>query len=616
MPLSTDLDTLPTTPGVYLMRDRAGDVLYVGKAVDLRARVKQYFGGGDGRFHVAFLVPRIESVEVVVTAGEREALLLEDTLIKKYQPRYNVKLKDDKSWLSVRLPVRERFPRMTLVRRWKDDGARYYGPFLDEINARDVVKLLTKTVPLRTCSDAVFRAHKQRPCIEHPMGRCAGPCAGLVDEPGYRALLDEADLLLRGKHRELQQRLVEKMEADAAALRFEAAAQQRDRVRLLTRLAERQTARTLGEKDRDAFALHREGDLAVVAMLPSRSGRLQDPRAFSFRGAVEDDAELLGHLIGQIYGASTPPPDELLVPIELPDAAVRSELLTELLGRKVRVFRPQRGEGVRLLELAAKNAAVRFSALHSERERADNAIAELQRRLRMDRLPSRIECYDNSNTQGTDPVSAMVTFRDGKPDKAGYRTFRPKTVEGPDDYATMREVLGRRLRRGAGGEAGWELPDLVLIDGGRGQLAMAVEAAREAGIGAIGPDGRAIGEGPPLRIVAIAKPHDGEPTDKIYEPGRKNAMAFPASSPALRLLQHARDEAHRFSVERHRGARSRRTLRSDLDGVPGIGAALRKRLLTHFGSVAALRGAEVSAIAAVPGIGTKRAAAIRAALGG
>jgi len=674
MPLRTDIDALPTDPGVYLMKDSSTEVLYVGKAVDLRSRVRQYFAGGDGRFHIEFLVPQISDVEVVVTRTEREALILEDTLIKKYQPRYNVKLKDDKSWLSVRLNTAETWPRVTSVRRWRDDGARYFGPYLNEVNAWEVLKLLKRTVPLRTCSDNVFRAHSERPCIEFQMGRCVAPCVGYVTEEEYDELVGEAALLLEGRNKELGKKLDRRMRTAAEEMRFEEAARIRDSLKLIDRLTEKQTAHGgPGRKDKDVFALRREGELASVALLPVREGRLQDARAFTFRSVAEEDGELLGRLITQLYSRTIPPPPEILTEVEVDEAELRAELLGELAERKVTIRVPKRGEGRRLMDLAARNASVRFQAAHTKQERAEQALFELQDRLRLKELPRRIECYDNSNIQGTDPVGAMVTFKDGAPFKKGYRIFHIKTVEGSDDFATMKEVLGRRFKRGIAGDAGWELPDLVVIDGGRGQLNMVVAACREVGVDVLGPGGTPLSVGalpgdrlsrrqrlnrvakgqdagwwavpeapqdpgasifeaaqaaeekaasadpddepPAIRLVSIAKPREGEETDKIYEPGRSNPVSFRPHSAGLHLLQRLRDEAHRFGVSHHRKRRSKRTLTSQLDEIPGVGPTLRKKLLRHFGSMKRLKTASPEEIAQVRGIGAAKAATIAEALG-
>lgn len=613
-PLETDLDSLPESCGVYMMRDGAADVLYVGKAVNLRARVKQYWvREAEGRFHIGFLVPQIVRVEVVVTSTEREALLLEDTLIKKYQPRYNVKLKDDKSWLSIRLAPADRWPKLTLVRRWKDDGARYFGPYLNEVSAREVHRLLTRLVPLRSCTDSVFRAHQKRPCIEFDIGRCAAPCAGRIEAEGYRTLVGEAVLLLEGRNREVRKRIQGRMEENAAALQFERAGRERDRLKLLDAIAEKQSARVANDRDLDVFALAREGGLAAITLLPVREGRLQDPLAWSFADVVDDDGELLAAVVAQHYGAGHEPPPEVLLSVAPADVELRALWLAERAGRKVRLVVPQRGEGRRLLLIAQANAQVRFQAAWSNVDRRARALARLQELLRLADPPRSMECYDNSNTQGGDAVGAMVTFRDGGPWKDGYRIFRIKTVEGADDFATMREVLGRRLRRAVAGDAGWAFPDVLVIDGGRGQLAQAVAACFDEGVGVVGPEGGALPGGPeaPLvRLLSIAKPREGEPTDKLYEPGRANAIHLRSDDPALHLVQAMRDEAHRFGVHHHRGSRTRRTIRSELDGIPGIGPALRTRLLTAFGSVQAIRAALPADVAKVPGVGEARAALI------
>ena len=307
--LETDLKTLPTGPGVYLMRGASEEVLYIGKAVDIRARVKQYFaahGRGDGRLHIAFLVPQIRRVDFVLTGDERGALVLESNLITKHKPRYNVRLKDDKTWESVRLSVQKEWPRVSTVRRWKDDGARYFGPFLQGISAKRVVRLLLRAIPMRTCSDSVFAAHSERPCIEYQMGRCPGPCAGMIDGPAYREVIRHAEMLLEGKTRELCAQLTLQMEQASEDLRFEDAAALRDRIQLARRIGEKQSAARPGAKDTDVFGLHREGELACVSVLPIRGGIMQEARSFTFRGLAEEDEELLGRLISQLYSETTP----------------------------------------------------------------------------------------------------------------------------------------------------------------------------------------------------------------------------------------------------------------------------------------------------------------------
>jgi excinuclease ABC subunit C len=370
------------------------------------------------------------------------------------------------------------------------------------------------------------------------------------------------------------------------------------------------------------LALHREGELAAVALLPVREGRLHEVRAFAFRGVAEEDDRLLDRVISQLYSETSPPPPEILVPIELADARIRAELLSELAGRKVQIKRPQRGPNRELIETAASNAKVRFDAAHSRSQRAEQSLFALKKALRSADLPRHIECYDNSNISGSDPVGALVTFRDGRPFKGGYRIFRIKGVEGADDYATMREVLGRRVRHALDGDEGWELPDLILIDGGRGQLSMVTAVCEELGLRVVGnanePAPRASSDEldgrPAVRVISIAKPRNDEETDKIYEPGRSNPLGLRARNPGLQLLQQLRDEAHRFSVSHHRKRRKKRTLQSELDGIPGVGPVLRTRLLRHFGSVGKVRAAPSSEIRAVPGVGAALSETIAAAL--
>ncbi|MCK6530822.1 excinuclease ABC subunit UvrC [Myxococcota bacterium] len=603
--LRTDLATLPTEPGVYLMRDAAGEVLYVGKATSLKNRVRQYFQGrSDGRAHVPLLVRKVTDVEVVVTRTEKEALILENNLIKKYRPRYNVRLKDDKTWLSVRIAVKERFPRVELARKWRKDDARYFGPYLQGIGARDVVALVRKAFPLRTCTDGFFRAHSGRPCLEYQIGNCSGPCAGRIDAEGYAGLVRQVVLLLDGRTQDLQDQVRAEMERASEELRFEDAAALRDRLRVIERLGERQRVQTGSGEDRDLWGLHREGDAVGVAVLPVRDGKMQDARSFGLRSVVEDDAALLAHVVQQVYESGPTPPPEVLLPIEVEAQETIAEWLSDRAGRKVTLLAPQRGEKVRLVELACANARVRLQAVDGAEARRERGLDELQRVLSLPERPRRIECYDMSNIQGSDPVGSMVTFADGAPDRAGYRVFKIKTVEGANDFASMREVLSRRFARV---EQGWAPPDLVVIDGGRGQLRMAVEAAREAGFGGI-------------PVCSLAKP-DGDDgganpdgVDRIFLPGRKNPVVLPPFSPALLVLQHVRDEAHRFGVHHHRKQRTKRTLATQVEAIPGVGQARGRALLRRFGSVKRIREASADEIAGLPGFGPQIAARILAAL--
>ena len=595
--LSEMPDAVPTTPGVYLMKDADGDVLYVGKATNLRARVRTYFSGdGDGRLRIPHLMAKVTALEWVVTGTEKEALILENNLIKKFQPRYNVKLKDDKTWLSVKLTTQETWPRVMLVRRWRKDGARYFGPYLNGLRARSVERLIREAFSLRNCSDGVFRAHNRRPCIQYNMGNCAAPCVDYVTEEEYGDLVRQVIRLLGGRDRALAKELTGEMERAAGELRFEDAAKLRDRIAVTRRIAEQQRVQRAAKEDRDVFGLHRDGDVVTVAMLPVREGRVEDPQAFTFDQVLEEDGEVLERVTLQLYREGLPAAPELLLPTQLPEPEALAEILGEQAGRRVRIRVPQRGKPAALIQLANENARARHLAAVDRREQIERALIELKKRLHLPQVPRRIECYDISHLGGQDPVASMVVLEDGKPLKKGYRIFGIRSVQQPDDYASMHEVMTRRLARI---DKGWRLPDLLLMDGGKGQLNMALEAAAEAGL--------------EVSIASLAKPDAGEleanpsATDKVYIPGRKNPVKLSGHSPGLQMLQRVRDEAHRFAVQHQRRKRRKRTLTSELDSIQGIGPGRRRALLRHFGSLKKLKAATVDQVAGVPGIGPRLA---------
>ncbi len=591
---------VPTTPGVYLMRDARDVVLYVGKANNLRARVRSYFQSeGDGRLRIPHLMARVTALEWVVTGNEKEALILENNLIKKFQPRYNVKLKDDKTWLSVKLTTRSTWARVMLVRRWREDGDRYFGPYLNGLRARSVERLIREAFQLRNCTDGVFRAHNKRPCIQFNMGNCTAPCVGYVTEEEYADQVRQVIRLLEGRDRGMVRELTTRMEAAAAELRFEDAARLRDRIGVVRRLAEQQRVQRAAGEDRDVFGLYRDGDVVTVAMLPVRDGRVEDPQAFTFHEVLEEDGEVLERVALQLYREGLPAAPELLVPARPPEPDALAEILGEQAGRKVRIRVAQRGKPLALLQLANENARSRHQAAVDRREQVERGLIELRKRLHLPDVPHRIECYDISHLSGQDTVASMVVLEDGKPLKKGYRLFGIRGLERPDDYAAMSQVMARRLARV---DRGWRLPDLLLMDGGKGQLNMAVEAARAAGL--------------QVPIASLAKPDAGEleanpdATDKVYLPGRKNPVKLPAHSPGLLLLQRVRDEAHRFAVQHQRKKRKKRTLSSELDSIQGVGPGRRRALLRHFGSLKRLRQASADEVAAVPGIGPRLARVI------
>lgn len=598
------LEATPARPGVYLLKDARGKVIYVGKAKSLRSRVRSYFRGGDERHQVRFLMRRVADLETLVTTNEKEALILENNLIKQYKPRYNVRLKDDKSYVSVKVTVRDEWPRILVTRKIRQDGSKYYGPYHSAWSVRETLDTIRKVIPLRTCSDGVFR-NRARPCLEYQIKRCLAPCCLAVDPEAYRRHLREAMLLLEGKSDELVRKLRADMEVAAEELRFEEAARLRDRLRAIELTQQRQQIVTHGGADQDVFGLYREGGFVEAQVLFVRGGKLTGHQAYGFDDIELDDDELLESILTQFYQGERYIPAEVLVPVDLDDAAVRAEVLSERKGARVTFLRPQRGDKVRLLEMAAENAAHGFRERRDADRNREKMAEELQRKLHLRSAPKRIECYDISNIQGTHAVGSMVTFDEGEPDKKRYRRFRIRTVEGSDDFAMMFEVLTRRFRRAK--EEG-RYPDLVVVDGGKGQLNVAVEVLRELEITEVDVVGLA-----KMRVERDARAQEVKRSDeRVFLPGRKNPVVLRSNSGALFLLQRIRDEAHRFAVSYHRELRGKERLRSPLDDIDGVGPERRKALLRHFGSLTRIRAATVEDIAAVPGIPRSLAEAVHA----
>ena len=595
--------TIPTTAGVYLWKDRRGRTLYVGKATNLRARLRQYLRGDDDRFFVPFLVSDAHDVDVVLTRTAKEALLLENELIKQYRPRYNVKLVDDKNFLHLRIDRRAPWPRFTLVRQIGEDGASYYGPYHSASKARDTLAMLQRSVPLRTCTDHVLRS-RARPCLLHQLGRCAAPCVGLVTREDYDALVDEAVLMVTGQHRPLLARLRERMDRHAEALEFEQAARVRDLLRGVTETLERQHVVDTRLGDRDLWGVHAEDGRAAIAILPVREGVMGEPRITLVERFGGDLAEALSSLVNVAYPMGAYIPPEIGLPALPPDAEALAEVLSERRGKRVRLFAPQRGDKAHLLDLAAENARLKLAQSASEAQGRADALRRLAEVLDLPAPPRRIDCFDNSNLQGSTPVAAMSVFVDGEPARALYRRYRVKTVVGADDYATMREILGRRLERGQRED---DLPDLLVVDGGKGQLAVAVAVLADLGLH-------------DLPVIGISKPRtehargDRAATDKIVHPRYKDPIRLGRHDPALRLLQHLRDEVHDTAVRYHRQVRRKNTLSSVLEAIPGVGATRRRALLRHLGSAEAVLAASEAQLADVPGFGPALARQVHAAL--
>lgn len=600
------LETLPPRPGVYLLKDKAGGVLYVGKAKSLRARVSSYFRGGDGRYQIEFLVRKIDDVECLVTRNEKEALILENNLIKQYKPRYNVRLKDDKSYVSVKITSRDEWPRVLVTRKIVKDGSRYFGPFHSASAVRDTIDVIRKVFPLRTCSDAVFR-NRSRPCLEYQIKRCLAPCVLEVNREEYEQHLRSAALLLEGRDSQVTGLLGERMQKASEDLRFEEAARLRDQIRAIEKTGERQQVLEHAGGDQDVFGLYREGGFIEIQVLLVRAGRLTANQSFGFNDWEFPDDEVLGAVLTQFYQGDRAVPREVLLPAALEDEAVRTELLRERREGAVDILVPRRGAKRKLIELATENARQAFFERRDAQERLAQTADELRRRLHLRSAPKRLECVDISTFQGGETVGSVVAFDEGRPDTGRYRRYRIRTVEGTDDFGSLREMLTRRLSAGLRRD---DLPDLLVIDGGRGQLAVAVAVCQELGVEGLDVVGLA-------KARAVRDPRATEVAhteERVFLPGRVNPVVLARNSNALFLLQQVRDEAHRFAITYHKKLRDRARLRSPLDDIPGVGATRRKALLKHFGSLTRVRAASVEEVAAVPGIGPALAESIKSTL--
>jgi excinuclease ABC subunit C len=585
------VEALPRETGVYLLKDAKGRVVYVGKAVDLRSRVRAYLRPeGDGRAASAHLAQRIADVDFVVTRNEKEALLLENTLIKRHRPRYNVRLRDDKAYLCIRVDVRHEWPRIHVVRKFQRDGALYFGPFSNATGVRRSIRVLGALFPLRLCTDRVL-ASRSRPCLYHQLKRCCAPCVGLVAAEEYRPMVEGMVALLRGRSDEILRRLRGEMESASAALDFERAAALRDRIEALESTTLAQRVQTPDLRDRDVVGLARRGEVAVAALLHIREGRLLSKRAFPFRTILPDGA-VLARVLQSVYREGRLVPPEVLLPSEPEDAEALSADLAERRGGAVAFVVPQRGAGRELLEMATRNAEEEVGLAEGDAEERAKLLEALRERLRLPRTPHRIECYDISTIQGSETVGSRVLFQDALPDTEGYRRYRIRTVEGQDDFAAMREVLTRRFARDE------PPPDLVVIDGGPGQLAQAMRGM---------PSGTV--------AVALAKertaPSGARRPERIFLPGSPVPLPLPPDAPETYLLARIRDEAHRFAISYHRKLRSRRTVRSALDGIPGLGPKRRTALLRAFGSASGVRAATGEQLRAA-GMPAPLVAAIRA----
>ena len=581
------LKQLPAAPGVYLMKDAAGNIIYVGKAANLSKRVRSYFTSGQKLSAKAQrMVSRVRDIDFFVTSSEQEALILELNLIKRHRPRYNVSLKDDKTFPYLKIDINNDWPRVYVTRRLEQNGGRYFGPFASARSVRQTLKVLKEIFPFRSCTKNITGS-APRPCLQHHIQHCLGPCIGAVSKDEYAEIIRQIVLFLEGKQEKVIRELEGRMEEAARALDFEKAALLRDRIRAVRQVIEGQrlAIRVRGEQDVIAFVQDKGRAYAQVFFV--RSGRLVGRESFILEGTrSEEPSQIMASFVEQFYHSAPGVPPLLLLQHPLEDKAVIEDWLQRKRGASVRIQVPRRGSRKELVDIVAENARQGLEQLKIKRLAAPKvlkaALDEIKRELKLPRLPSRLEGYDISNIQGKLAVGSMVVFEQGSPKTSCYRRFRIKTVPGADDCAMLAEVLGRRFKRLSSAADDWAvLPDLILIDGGRGQLNAALSAIDKAGAG-------------PVPIASLAKENE-----EIFIPRRAKPVVLPRSSPGLQLLERLRDEAHRFALGYHQKVRSRAGITSALDTVPGIGPKRRRALLKQFGSLAGIRGASPEELAAV-----------------
>jgi excinuclease ABC subunit C len=587
-------------PGVYLLKVAEGLIIYIGKARDLRKRLAAYFkNSAQTDMKTGVLVKKISDFDTLITGTEKEALILESNLIKRHRPRYNVVLKDDKRYPSLRLNPDEKYPSFTIVRKIGEDDAVYFGPFASAHAVRETLKTVNKTFKLRKCRAKDFKT-RTRPCLHCQMEGCLAPCCLDVDPQVYWEQVNEAIMFLRGRTTDLLAKIKTQMNAAAQAQEFEKAARLRDKMFSLQRTIEKQIAVTTDFQNRDVFAISRSNGHALVTVLNFIGGFLKGSRHFSFEETMSTDEEAIGTFIRQYYEKTVSLPKELRVSINLQDARLIEDWFKAVKGQNVKILSPKRGEKAKLLEMAIHNAENELKGLIAARSAEMDLLARLQKKLQLSRLPHRIECFDNSNISGTEAVASMVVFEKGRAKKSAYRQFKIKTVDKNDDYAYMAEVLNRRLKNLNAQQRSEPFPDLLMVDGGKGQLNIALAVIKELAL-----------EGQ-FQIIAIAKKDEkkGEIRDKIFIPRRINPLVFGKDSDLLLFLQRIRDEAHRFAITFHRKRRIKTSLQSELDAIPGIGRKRKAILLKHFKSTKKIREANINELNSLPGISRSTAEAV------
>ena len=625
--LSRKLETIPTGTGIYLMKDSMNKVIYVGKAKNLRNRVRSYFQSSrDERLFISVLVKRIADIDFVLTDTEKEALILENNLIKQFKPRFNINLRDDKTFVSIKLDMDKKFPYPVIIRQIESPSGKgtgptnsrragrknnilYFGPYSSAKAVRETLRFINSLFPIRKCSDNVFKT-RVRPCLYHQIGRCVAPCCDLVDEKTYKELLQEVILLLRGKNDELLKVLRGRMNEESKSMKYEKAAKIRDRISAIEETVEKQKIHTMDFMDRDVFGYYGEGnDIQIQAMF-IRKGNLEDIASYRFPTVDNTPNDIFRSFLNQFYGHTRFIPDEVIIPVESEDKGILEELLSEQKGHKVNVICPKRGGKMKLVGMAIKNAENAFKIRHMMGEDIESVIVSLRKHLNLRNLPKRIECFDISNIGGKQAVGSMVTFENGKPVKRRYKRFKIKTVFQSDDYAMMYEVLTRRYSRAFKED---DFPDLAIMDGGKGQLGIAVKVFDELGFDKVD-------------VIALAKSKrngksKGKDTvgadskrkldERVFVCGKADPIVLNQESSELRLLVNIRDEAHRFALAYHRKLRKKQYQpESPLDKITGIGKVKKKNLLRHFGNIQKIRNASPDALKKVKSITTKDAKVI------
>jgi excinuclease ABC subunit C len=601
--LTQKIENLPTHPGVYLFKDKKGTILYVGKAGNIKHRVSSYFQKREGMdVKTLTMLEKVADIDLIVTATEKEALILENNLIKAHRPRYNVKLRDDKNYPCLKLSMKEDFPTLTIVRRIKKDDSIYFGPYPSATSLKETLRLIRRLFPIRTCLDTKFSG-RLRPCINYEMDRCAGPCCGKIDRDQYREIVHQVRMFLEGKNRNLVESLRKRMEEESEQLHFEKAARIRDQIEYIEHVIEKQKIVSSDFLDQDVIGFHRQDHTFVVHPLFIRGGKLLGGKGFTFPSTGLPEEEVLSAFLHQYYREGKFIPEQILIPKAIPEQDLVEQWLTELKGKRVRIFVPVKGDKKHLLKMACENAEQFLFAKDELDKDKEKLLEVLKEKLHLKKVPRRIEAFDISNLQGGNAVGSMVSFEEGKPNKEQYRHFKIKTIEGADDYGMMYEVLLRRYQKALEEN---DLPDLVLLDGGKGQLNVAQEVFKELKVKDI--DLISLAKERPLEEPHLSGFRKTE--EKVFHPQYKEPLFLGRHSPILHLLDRIRDEAHRFAITYHKKVRSRETIKSILGEIPGIGKVRQKELLKFFGGIEKIREATLEELARTPKMNRRAAQSV------